>query len=176
RRRRREAFVPAPERKGDRALDDRRAHDRADDVGLPRDQLGAHALRVSVDVGPAPLRAPVHPLLRRLGADPLLARAGDRQLQGLLVVGIAVLLAQAVARLLAQLGQHLGVVGQLADALGAPRAVRGLLLDGEAGARHLLPAREVAVQLLVLPDLARSVARDGARAGVNQAPALDPAG
>ena len=53
---------------------------------------------------------------RELGADPLLARARDRQAQRALVVGVAVLLAQALAGLLAQASQHLGVIGQLADA------------------------------------------------------------
>ena len=116
RRRGGEPLVPAAERIGDRALDDGGADDGAHDAGLAHHQLVAHALGVGVDVGPAPGRGPLDPLLGHLGADPLLARAGDGQLQRRLVVGIAVLLAQPRARLLAQPRQHLRVVGQLADA------------------------------------------------------------
>jgi hypothetical protein len=117
-----------------------------------------------------------HPLFGHLRPDPLLARAGDRQLQRLLVVRIAVLLAQPIARLLAQRGQDLGVVGQLADALGAQRVVGHLLLDREPRARHLPVAREIAVQLLVFPDLAGAVARHEAGAGVDQRRAPHPLG
>ena len=137
RRRGGEPFVPAPKRIGDRALDDGRPDDGAHDAGLARHQLVAHALGVGVDVGPAPGRRALDPLLGHLGADPLLARARHRQLQRRLVVGIAVLLAQPLARLLAQPRQHLRVVGQLADARRARRAVGDLLLDGELRPRQL---------------------------------------
>ena len=176
RRRGGEPLVPAPKRIGHRALDDGGADDGAHDAGLTHHQLVAHALGVRVDVGPAPGRGPLDPLLGHLGADPLLAGAGDGQLQRRLVVGIAVLLAQTGARLLAQPGQHLRVVGQLADAHRAGRAVGDLLLDGELGTRELLVAGEIAVQLLGFPDVARPIPGDEAGAGVNQRRPLHPLG
>ncbi len=168
RRRGGEPLVPAPERISHRALHDGGTDDGANDPRFARDQLVAHALRVGVDVRPAPRRRPLHALASHLRPDPLLARAGHRQLQGLLVVGIAVLFAQPLPRLLPQLRQHLGVVGQLADVGRLLGVVRHLLLDREHRPRQVLVPREIAVELLVLPHLARPIAGHEAGAGVNQ--------
>jgi len=83
-------------RQARRALAARGTRDRVRDARVGDDLL-ADALRVRVDVGPAPGGGALDALLGHLLADPLLARARHGQLEGLLVVGVAVLVAQAVA-------------------------------------------------------------------------------
>ena len=69
RRRRRESFVPSGKRKSQRRFHDRGPNNRICQARRLRDQLFAHALRVRVSVGPAPVVRTMHSAIAQPFAD-----------------------------------------------------------------------------------------------------------
>ena len=170
-----EALVPAGVGERERALHDRRSHDRARDPVRARHQLIPEALRVGVDVRPAPTLRLFDAEVAEPAPDPFLPLAGDGERHRTRIVRIAAFLGEPLAgRFLKGVRARL-VLRFVAHPDGEAFAVLDLLLHREL---LVLPiaAREVADQGFILPHLARSHARDEAGADVHEGGALHPPG
>ncbi len=171
-----ESLVPAREREAERALDDGRPDDGPADVAA-RDDLLAERLRIGVGVGPAPVAGALHPDLDEPLGDPELPLPTRGESQRLRVCRVAPLLAQALRRPLAELGNEGPILSRFALLRDAPLAVGNLLLGIEAGrveraalgtGDDVFSPREVAADGLVLEDHPVAVAGDEARGHVQQ--------
>src|SRR5205085_6685079 len=140
----------------------------AADARLRRDQLLAEALRVRVDVRPAPEGSALDAEFRQALARPKFALARNGQPHRVEVVGVAPLFYETFARVLAEACDLQGIARLLAHALGEPCAVAYLLLDVELDALQLVAARKVAEHRVALPDRPRAIACDEAGRDVNQ--------
>src|SRR4029079_4377317 len=178
------ALVPARERIADRALDDGRPDDRARHRAIGQDDLLSGRLCVRVRVGPAAVLRALHAELGQDIVHPDLALARHRDLEVVLVVGVAPLLAERRRRALAELRDVLAIVGPLARLIDHLLAVGdlgrrievaveqlGLAVPAPPAARGRrvrLAAREVADDRLVLPDIAVALTGDVAGRDVAQ--------
>ena len=161
-----EALVPARERKAQRALHDRRAHDRVAQpraLALQDDHLLGERLREGVRVGPAPVPGAIHADAHLLAREPQLALARDRQPQRALVGFAAALGPQSFNGGLAKVGGQGKIVGGGAGALDEALAVLELGQRIERQALVFAAPRVLAEEGLVLEDWTVAVA--GHKAG-----------